>query len=381
MKAVINVKKTGRKIISAALILVMAGSMLLSGCDKEGDRKKEMKLETTQNARKLTKDPANDDLDVDTGTDAPEVELTAGKKPVRSTGTWQPLAENEFLYDIKVTTHNVGHFYYGVTNLDVYGAQEKVDPGILPEYIMNAYNDWMTVKEDLDSDIYAFQEWDPVFLIDTKKDLTISAEEAFDGAFQTLKYFEGKTGKGVTLYNALGVSKNSQFALTDISSGFLGAKDKETQRLYVKGYTTVAGKRVAVFCIHLIPYGTSGDAARQDSMRELAYLMSQEEYAIAMGDTNSNDIAAFMRKAGFHVANRDKFGDINTYYYSEGEYIDNIFTTSNIDIQYVECDKNRKGGSDHYPLTAYLKIKDETNSAGIQVPVGEDGFMDGWYRP
>ena len=355
--------------------------MLLSGCDKEGDGKKEMKLETTQNARKLTKDPANDDLDVDTGTDAPEVELTAGKKPVRSTGTWQPLAENEFLYDIKVTTHNVGHFYYGVTNLDVYGAQEKVDPGILPEYIMNAYNDWMKVKEDLDSDIYAFQEWDPVFLIDTKKDLTISAEEAFDGAFQTLKYFEGKTGKGVTLYNALGVSKNSQFALTDISSGFLGAKDKETQRLYVKGYTTVAGKLVAVFCIHLIPYGTSGDVARQDSMRELAYLMSQEEYAIAMGDTNSNDIAAFMRKAGFHVANRDKFGDINTYCYSEGEYIDNIFTTSNIDIQYVECDKNRKGGSDHYPLTAYLKIKDETNSAGIQVPVGEDGFMDGWYRP
>ncbi len=366
--------------VSAAILLVLAGSMALWGCGK-GKEKEEMKLETSQNAEKVTKAPTGDSAGVSTGTDVPQVELIAGKKPVRSNGTWSPLAENEFLYDIKVTTHNVGHFYYGVSNLDVYGAQEKVHPGILPEYVMNAYNDWMTVKEDLDSDIYAFQEWDPVFLIDSKKNLTISAEEAFGDAFQTLQYFEGKTGKGVTLYNAFGVGKNSQFALTDITGGFLGAKDKETQRLYVKGYTTVAGKRVAVFCIHLIPYGTQGDAARQDSMRELAYLMSQEEYAIAMGDTNSNDIAAFMRAAGFHVANRDKFGDINTYYYSDEEYVDNIFTTTNIDIQYVECDKNRKGGSDHYPLTAYLKIKDEASSGGIPAPVGEDGFVDGWYRP
>ena len=39
------------------------------------------------------------------------------------------------------------------------------------------------------------------------------------------------------------------------------------------------------------------------------------------------------------------------------------------------------GGSDHYPLSAYLVIQDQPHTSGNPNAVGEDGFMEGWYKP
>lgn len=84
-----------------------------------------------------------------------------------------------------------------------------------------------------------------------------------------------------------------------------------------------------------------------------------------MGDMNCNSADEFqiMTDAGFNMANCGRFGAFNTYEYGNStdniHPIDNIFTTSNIEIAYAECEYDMVGGSDHYPLSAYLMIKDE----------------------
>lgn len=369
------------KKVQSILIVVLAAVILAVAIVFVTFGRKTTKSGSTQTGEKQTMVQGEEGKTENTGTKAPEVELTEGKAPVYSKGKWKAVNERNFDYDLKVTTFNVGQFYHGVCNLDVYGAQ-KVNSGILPEYVMGAYHSWQSWIEDMESDIYGLQEFNPVFYVNTEENVTQNAKDVFAAKFKTLATCTGKTANDTqSLYMGIAAQNSSQYELTDIRSGYLSGKDASVQRPYLKGYTIVNGKRIAVFSVHLQPDGFGGKAARKDAIYELIELMNQEEYAIAMGDMNGAEVADYMREAGFHVANRGDFGQFNTYEYSTSAYIDNIFTTSNIDIQFVECEKKYQAGSDHYPLSAYLKIQNRAHDTGNRAQVGEDGFLDGWYRP
>ena len=90
-----------------------------------------------QSADKLDQTHEGDDSVTNGGSNAPEVTLTPGEKPHRSEGKWTSIKDGQPAYDLKVTTFNVGQWYHGVCNLDIYGAQENVHPGILPESFQN----------------------------------------------------------------------------------------------------------------------------------------------------------------------------------------------------------------------------------------------------
>lgn len=362
-------------IVALALqILIMGGVLIVFGQQKEV-------VKSTQEGNKLTEASGKEGKVDNTGIEAPEVILSEGAKPVYSKGQWDPINKKDFEYDIKVTTFNVGQFYHGSTNLDVYGGQ-KVHEGITPERILNAYDQWQTWLTDMESDIYALQEFNPVFYKDTKANVVMNSRDVFSTKFKTLATSRGTTSNGtINVDMGLAVQNTSNFELTDVTSGYLSEKDVAVRRPYMKGYITVAGKRIAVFSVHLQPDGFGGKEARQDAAYELINLMNQEEYAIAMGDMNGVEVADYMKKAGMCVANMGEFGSFNTYEYGTDSYIDNIFTTSNIDIKFAECEKIYAAASDHYPLSAYLKIKDEAHTVAPGSKVGSDGFLEDWYRP
>lgn len=370
-------KKIYKILLSVSIVMILVAGLALWALSK-----RTTEINSTQKAEKL-EETSEDGQDVsNTGTDAPEVELQEGKKPVYSEGDWKAINEKDFTYDIKVTTFNVGQFYHGTTNLDVYGAQ-KVHEGILPEYVLNGYKQWQAWIADMESDIYALQEFNPIFYVNSKENVVQKSKDVFAEKFKTLATCTGTTNNGaIEVYMGLAAQSESKFTLTDITSGYLSGKDEAIQRPYLKGYTTVKGKKIAVFSVHLQPMNFGGPEARRDAIYELIRLMNKEEYAIAMGDFNGmTEIVTPMKEAGFHMANMGDFGNFNTYEYSTTSYIDNIFTTSNIDIEFVECETKFQAASDHYPLSAYLTIKDEAHSAIGEVQVGEDGFIDGWYKP
>ena len=119
----------------------------------------------------------------------------------------------------------------------------------------------------------------------------------------------------------------------------------------------------------------------------LAFLLLIKENNNSFSFFNFNfifdEIASIFKKAGMNVANMDAFGNFQTYEYDTESYIDNIFTTPNIDINYVEAEVSKAGGSDHYPLSAYLKINKKMGSTKQTDTnkVSSDGFIDGWYKP
>ena len=112
--------------------------------------------------------------------------------------------------------------------------------------------------------------------------------------------------------------------------------------------------------------------------------MSQEEYAVAMGDMNVEQGLyeyGLMLSYGYNMANGGAFGPFNTYEYGTTDYIDNVFTTNNIEIVYAESEPGMVGASDHYPMSAWLVIKDEQHTNKNPNPIAEDGYMEGWYKP
>ena len=160
---------------------------------------------------------------------------------------------------------------------------------------------------------------------------------------------------------------SGRYNLHDISTGHLCEDTPAYARAYMKGYVTVNGHEIAIYCVHLQPSssGLGSPEIRQQAYAELIEMAGKDEYAIIMGDMNCISVDEFqiMTDAGFNMANCGRFGAFNTYEYGNATdnicAIDNIFTTSNIEIAYAECEYDMVGGSDHYPLSAYLMIKDE----------------------
>lgn len=385
MKAGNDMKKNYSKIVIATAALLLSVAMLLCGC---GNTASKEELNAMQQAEKLEQGYGEDDNSVtNLGTDAPVVTLQPGEKPYRSKGKWVSIADQQVVYDLKVTTFNVGQWYHGVTNLDIYGAQENVHEGILPEYVLGAYNSWMDCFPEYDADVICAQEVNPIFMIDSKKDITLTAQEVLEKNFKEVHTFEGATKNGtIPMWMGMFIPNESQYAIKNITTGHLCEGLSGLPRAYMKGYITVDGRDIAIYCVHLHPSSSDLGTAeiRRQAYLELIEMASKDEYAIIMGDMNAEEGVGeyqVMLDAGFNMANGGEFGEFDTYEYGDVEPIDNIFTTNNIEIAYAECEKRMVAGSDHYPVSAYLVIKDESHTCGNPHTVGEDGFMEGWYQP
>lgn len=374
------------KILTSAVTLLLVIAMLCACNNSAGVTGTEEELNGMQSADKLSQSHEDDGSVTNGGENAPTVTLTAGEKPYRSNGKWVSLKDSQVKYDLKVTTFNVGQWYHGTTNLDIYGAQEKVHPGILPEYVLGAYNSWLKAFPDYDADVICAQEMHTTFMIDSKKNITLSSKEVLEEYFREVHSFVGSTKNGaIPMYMGMLVPNASNYGLKNITTGHLCEDQPMYKRAYMKGYVTVNGHDIAVYCVHLQPSSSGlGDATiRRQAYLELIEMASREEYAIIMGDMNCESADEFdiMVQAGFNKANTGEFGSFNTYEYSTTAYIDNIFTTDNIDIAFVECEKSMVGGSDHYPLSAYLVVKDEAHTCGGNFTVGSDDYVEGWYQP
>ncbi len=392
-----------KRYLISVLALLLAAVMLFAACGDEGTTSKDnSSTESTgssvdssskddvssedsssdSNKEDDKKEEENKEDNKNSGTSTQTGNVILNRKPVRVENKYDPIddgstsASNSYTYDLKVTTFNVGGFYHGVDN----GMHEN--PGApYEQWVGGNLTQWLADIPRLDADVVGFQEFCPLFYENKTQGVNIASKDAFAKVFKTLETFEGVTNNGIQpMYMALGGNSNSPYKLTDISYGHLTDKDEASQRAYMKGYITVKGVKIAVYSVHL---GFNDKTAVKDSWNEIVSLMNKEDYCIVMGDMNSNDIAAFMESKGFNVANMGKFGNFGTYEYDEEKYIDNIFTTANIKIQYAECEKALSGGSDHYPLSAYLKIDTKMGSTKVENPykTDSDGFIDGWYKP
>lgn len=150
-----------------------------------------------------------------------------------------------------------------------------------------------------------------------------------------------------------------------------------------KAYIEVLGIKIALYNTHLesgtaFPY-TDGSPYRIAEMEQIKADADQEEYAIIMGDLNTimgiDDTGAdyigivkpFVDE-GWHVANcSHQHGFIKTYYNGDSvalsTYIfclDNVITTSNIDILKVTADRSKAmtvgNPIDHLPVIVHLHV-------------------------
>ena len=271
-------------------------------------------------------------------------------------------------YDLKVTTFNVGQWYHGVSNLDVYGAQVHAHPGITPDHVLRAYEQWMKAFPMHDADLIGMQEFRDIFYInnqdteDTSDDVTMTALEVLDDYFGQVESFTSATKNDtIPMWMGMATPIGGRYQMKNITTGELCA-DTAYPRAYMKAYVTVNGHDIAIYSVHLQPSSVGGWEYRQLAYAELIELTKQDAYVIVMGDMNAETGAEeykAMVEAGFTMANCGKFGDIDTYEYGEVDPIDNIFVTSNIEIVYAEAEPEKVGGSDHFPMSAYLVIKDE----------------------
>lgn len=303
-------------------------------------------------------------------------------RPQYSKGDYTPVSAENTVdlvkgadYDAKITTFNVGGFYHGVDS-GMHG------DGQFAEWVPQNFREWLADMAAFDSDIYALQEFCPLFYENATLGQKLMAKDAFADVFKTLEMWQGSTANGAQpMYMGLAALNGSDYNISNISYGYLSEKSDAHRRAYMKGYVNIKGAKVAVYSVHL---GFNDKTVVKDSWNEIINLMKQEDYCIVMGDMNSSaEISDFMLNAGMNVANNAEFGSFNTYEYNETQYIDNIFTTPNIELVKVECEKNKAGGSDHYPLSAWIKINTDMGSIKDSTPfeTDSDGFIDGWYKP
>lgn len=122
----------------------------------------------------------------------------------------------------------------------------------------------------------------------------------------------------------------------------------------------VGGKRVEIYFTHLsTEEGTSG--RRHQDIQTLVNLLSSKNHCVVCGDFNVREFSEFNAFSDFNMANGGDFGQFKTLAdgYSIGytnRSVDNIITTKDIEISYVET-YTEDILSDHYPIIARLLVK------------------------
>ena len=159
-------------------------------------------------------------------------------------------------------------------------------------------------------------------------------------------------------------------------NGYLYAAQGSENRGYIKAVIDVNGNDVAVYTTHLDLDST----VRTAQATELFNQMKSERYAIVTGDFNSfnaidstgSDYIAQIKQfidEGYHSANcSNQHGFLFTYYNgntiassTNKHCLDQIITTTNIDIDTVIVDKSKDNDAntsylDHFPIVAYCHV-------------------------
>lgn len=124
------------------------------------------------------------------------------------------------------------------------------------------------------------------------------------------------------------------------------------------------GREIAIVNTHCSYRGDSDfEYARKAQFQELAQVLADNQYCIICGDFNAWSADEFDIFSAYHMANCSDWGVIDTWYVG-GDYpawpfkaIDNIITTTNIEIQrVVRGPYDLSNFSDHAPLIADLMI-------------------------
>lgn len=185
---------------------------------------------------------------------------------------------------------------------------------------------------------------------------------------------------GSSILNPVGIV--SKYELTDASTVLYETQGTEA-RGYTKAYITFNQNKICLLNTHLevLPSADESRDIRTAQAAELLGVMKLERYAICAGDFNVSDchnktgadyiavIKPFIDE-GYHSANSsDQHGFLATAYegttvndYTLYTCIDEIITTSNIDINMVTVDKQKSDANinslalDHLPIVAYCHV-------------------------
>ena len=133
-------------------------------------------------------------------------------------------------------------------------------------------------------------------------------------------------------------------------------------------------KQIYLLNVHLSPgHDAAAKAKRATEIQDVLDLVDGKEYFIIFGDFNPEPdeyetLFANFTSEGYNIANNGFFGDFWTWSTNSGDFssdtpsgttyvIDNIITSSNIRINYVEkVNTYADLTSDHIPLVAGLCV-------------------------
>lgn len=392
-----------KRIFISVLAILLAAVMFLSAC---GDKDKDTDTSKPSDSQNSIFDfnfGEEESVKKPTNNNKPSGNVVIDRRPLRTDTNYTSVSdsqvdifaedsENQYTYDIKVTTFDLNNIYYptlGVKGIYFDNSQKNTANDIATQAnnkidTEKKLTGWITAMSMYDSDITAFQSLYPLMYHEAVGGVQITTESVFSKVFKDYAAFSSGNDPVTAASNlAILASKNSPYALTDLTTGYVGEKTN-AKAFYVKGYMNIKGVKIAVYNLRLV----KGDTTEiKDTWAELVTLMNKEDYCIVMGNMMSNDIAKYMQKNGFNAANRGDFGDFITYTWGsaqDGYYRDNIFTTANIDIKFVEIELDKKESSYYInPLTAYLKINTDMGSTKKTSPIETDvdGFINKWFKP
>jgi endonuclease/exonuclease/phosphatase family metal-dependent hydrolase len=260
------------------------------------------------------------------------------------------------LYDINGKTTIIAPYNFVVMSFNVQKWQGLNSDINLMKSIINTYQ----------ADIIYLQEYRE----------TISDYDVYSSLFAEYPYHY----YGSSILNPVGIVSKHQ--LTDVSTAIYSTQGAE-RRGYTKAYITFDHNKICLLNTHLeiMPNADESRAVRTAQAAELLEVMKAERYAICAGDFNVSDcynksgvdyiavIKPFIDE-GYHSANSsDQHGFLATCYngttvnnYTLYTCIDEIITTSNIDINMVTVDKQKSDANvnalalDHLPIVAYCRV-------------------------
>lgn len=254
------------------------------------------------------------------------------------------VAKNE-VARLNVSTYNIGHFTYGVSDTPA-GTDE--DKEFYRKLLVSMGNDFIGITEN-----------DPIYN-------SVTSETSADAVYGMFSNYDTSTKYGFDCSAFLSNYKVSNIERVAYASQYGQA------RSYYKGELEIKGHTVGVFCTQLTWQDMT---TRRAQIAELITVAKTYDYAIILGDFNPNnrnegevpsgesdvDPDVYMYDynlwvdAGFKLANCGYLGKFNTIsnIYDEMRPWDNIIVSNMFDIRNVSVIENEKL-TDHYPISAEI---------------------------
>lgn len=198
---------------------------------------------------------------------------------------------------ITVASWNIGHFALGTAS-DTRLTHAALD------FYLPAYRNLFS---RLQADILALVEYNPLLVNATPAKPAVAARDAILSSYRDAQ--EGpKLG-----YNCNALFSNGIEAMATDTVIFSRAKEK---RYYLASTMRIGGEEVKVVAAHLDwSQGADGAACREAQIKELVDAFADDPYVILCADWNTDSTAEYdaFARAGYHMANHGRLGDIPTW--------------------------------------------------------------------